>query len=223
MINRQVDGLIIASTQKNQKEILNLKKSNIPFVLIDRHYPEIKTNYVIVDNYQGMRNATEHLIKLGRKRIAFVTLKAKLTALTERHKGYKEALEMYNIPINNTSFVELSSEGYPNEMGDAIRFLISKVGIDAIIFSTNILAVAGIRELNQLGVSIPEKVATLSFDEMGAFDIIAPPITAIRQPVKDIGLQSTKILLDTIKGKDSNILKKQVLNTELVVRKSCGS
>ena len=74
MLNRQVEGLIIASTQQNQKEIRSLKNGNFPFVLFDRHYPESETDYVVVDNFGGSRIATEHLLNLGRRKIGFVTL-----------------------------------------------------------------------------------------------------------------------------------------------------
>ena len=72
MLNKQVDGLIIASTQKNQEEIKRLSEMQFPFVLIDRYYPNMDTNYVIVDNHDGIKNVTQHLINLGNKRIGFV-------------------------------------------------------------------------------------------------------------------------------------------------------
>lgn len=223
MLNRQVDGLIIASTQKNQKEIDFLKKENFPFVLFDRHYPDNDTDYVIVDNYFGTKTATEHLIKLGRKRIGIITLKPGLEALAQRYLGYQKSLENAGLPFTKKLVKEIEREEYIEDMKKAINELVmAENPVDAIVFTTHYLASQGLRVLKGVKVNIPKDVAIVSFDELSAFDLVDPPITSVIQPVKEIGRAVVEILLTKINGESENVSKFCVLQTKLEIRGSCG-
>lgn len=223
MLNRQVDGLIIASTQKNEKEILKLRESNFPFVLIDRHYPDIDTNYVIVDNLEGTKAMTEHLLNNGRSRIGFVTIESSLYALHQRRIGYEQALIENKYKIEPEHHKQLDAFNYQNEMSSAIKDLVGGTKkVDAIVFSTHYLAASGLRELKALNIGVPSEVAIISFDELGAFDLVDPPITASKQPVDIIGNQAVEILINEMERKNTKIEKQMVLHTELLIRKSCG-
>ena len=221
MVNRQVEGLIIGSTQKNQKEIQSLKSTEFPFVLIDRHYPDFDTDSVIIDNFEGARTATEHLIKLGRKRIGFITLKPKLEAMRQRLLGYEHAVASTGLE----KFVkELDPHKYKTEMETALKDLWKfPNSVDAIVFSTHYLTALGLRELKRLGVKIPREVAIVSFDQLDAFDLVEPPITSIVQPVEDIGNLAAQVLISKIKGEPIPNNVSRVLSTRLAIRKSCGT
>jgi len=224
MLNRQVEGLIIASTQKNQQDIKELKKDNFPFVLVDRHYPECESDYVVVDNFKGSRVATEHLLNLKRKKIGFVTLKPGLEVMNQRLLGYRHALQKLNIEPSDTLVKELDTENYKEEMPQAIKELLSfPNAVDSIVFSTHFLTASGLRELRRFSIRVPQEVAIISFDQMSAFDLVEPPITAVIQPVLDIGDIALDILMKKINAKDSIAYSKRVLDTELVIRKSCGT
>ncbi|MGB3152002.1 MAG: LacI family DNA-binding transcriptional regulator, partial [Maribacter sp.] len=150
MLNRQVDGLIIASTQQNKKEIKFLKNSNFPFVLIDRHYPGIDADHVVVDNFGGSKLATEHLLSLGRRRTGFVSLRTGLEAMRQRLLGYQNALDEFHIELTKEFVKELSFENYEQEMGKAIQELLKfPNSVDSIVFSTHYLTALGLRELKK--------------------------------------------------------------------------
>lgn len=222
MLNRQVDGLIIASTQQNEKEIELLKKNNFPFVLIDRHYPNSETNYVIVDNYNAVKNATQHLLRLGRKKVAFVTLKLDLEAIKQRLLGYKAAINEFTKTDGHIIYKELDPEKYKDDMSKTITDLITINQVDGIIFSTHYLTAMGIRELKSMEVKIPEEIAIISFDEMKAFDLVEPPVTCITQPREDLGYLAVDILLNEINKNKNEQKKNIVLQTKFKIRKSCG-
>jgi len=97
MVNRKVDGLIISPPSESEIIINNLLQQHIPFVLLDRYFPAIKTNYVALDNYDASFNAVNHLIDAGRKRIGMITYDSDLFHLQERKRGYIAALEKSNI------------------------------------------------------------------------------------------------------------------------------
>jgi LacI family transcriptional regulator len=224
MVNKQVDGLIIASTQKNQEDILKLQKSNFPFVLIDRHYPDIKTNYVIVDNLGGVKNMTKHLLNNGRRKIGFISIESQLDAMLQRRLGYEMALTQEGFEMDSTIIMELDPFNYQVEMKAAIREMEGKPhGVDAIVFTTHYLAASGLRELKLLNIKVPGEVAIISFDELGAFDLVEPPITASKQPVDVIGNLAVEILVNDIEKKNIKIENERVLQTNLLIRKSCGA
>jgi len=202
---------------------LKLKEANFPFVLIDRYYPDIKTNYVIVDNLGGTKNMTSHLLKNGKKRIGFISIKSQLDALLQRRLGYELALTENGFEIENNYINELDPFNYQDEMKGAIKDMVQKEnGIDAIVFTTHYLAASGLRELKLLNIEVPSEVAIISFDELGAFDLVDPPITASKQPVDAMGNEAVEILVNEIHKKNSKIENERVLQTKLLIRKSCG-
>ncbi|WP_228237844.1 LacI family DNA-binding transcriptional regulator [Allomuricauda sp. M10] len=226
MLNRQVDGLIISSTQKNEEDILRLQESDFPFVLIDRHYPNLDTNYVIVDNFGGIYHATKHLLGLGRKKIGFVTIKSELDAMQQRLLGYIKALDDHGVEQDNRFVSELDQKTYVSDMAEMIKAVTTpEKRVDALLFSTHYLAREGLRALNDMDIRIPDEVAIASFSEMSAFDLVNPPITAVIQPVQKIGDLAVDILVDEMKG--DNMIKTKdkriVLDTNFKIRKSCGA
>ena len=224
MLNRQVDGLIIASTQKNQPDIEELNRTNFPFVLIDRYYPEIKSNYVIVDNFRGAQNITQHLLQHGRKRIGFISIKSELDALHQRRLGYETAIVEAGLENRPDRRKALDRSDYEAQMKEAIsEMLEGPEPVDAIVFATHFLAASGLRALKTMQVQLPEEVALISFDELGAFDLVEPPITANKQPVDEIGRLAVEILVEAISRPGTKKIRQQILPTDLLVRKSCGS
>ncbi|NJX14419.1 LacI family DNA-binding transcriptional regulator [Tamlana crocina] len=223
MLNRQVDGLIIASTQQNQKEIDFLKKEKFPFVLFDRYYPDKDTDYVVVDNYLGTKKITKHLLGLGRKKIGLITLKPGLEPIAQRLQGYKDALIDFDIKPEESHIVEIERESYFKEIENAIINLVSgEKTMDAIVFSTHYLASQGLRVLKKLSISVPKDVAIVSFDELSAFDIVDPPITSVIQPTNEIGSTAVNILLNKMNGAIHGKTETKVLETKLEIRASCG-
>lgn len=223
MLNRQMDGLIIASTQKNKADIEALSREHFPFVLIDRHYPELSTNYVIVDNLRGGEQMTRHLLQQGRRRIGLVSIESELEALEQRHKGHEKAIRDSGLEYRPEIVKLLNPAGYKTEMEAALsQMLEGPHAVDGLVFTTHYLAAAGLRVLKGLKVKVPEEVALISFDELGAFDLVEPPITANQQPVENIGRFAVEILVHEIEKQKTAMEKQRVLPTQLLIRKSCG-
>src|SRR5690606_20625943 len=100
LINRQVDGFIIAPVEHSEKQIEYIKSLNIPFVLIDRYFPDIETNYVVIDNYKATYNATQHLLDNGYRRIGLAVYENELKHMLDRINGYKGALQDYGLALD---------------------------------------------------------------------------------------------------------------------------
>jgi LacI family transcriptional regulator len=223
MLDRQVDGLIIATCQKNSEDILSLKKRNIPFVLIDRYYPEIETNIVSMDNEEGISLLVEQLIQLGRKRIGFVSLDSKIEPLRERLDSYVQTMKKHGLPVEEGFIQELDLDNMEAGMHNVIKELVQfPKSADAIVFATHFLAAEGLRELKKMNIRVPADVAMVSFGQMNSFDLTDPPITSNILPADEIGDQAVDILLKCLNEKKMEC-EKIIIKTKLVVRKSCGT
>lgn len=213
-INRQVDGLIVALPEHCEDQVLYLKESGIPFVLIDRYYPSIPSNFVAIDNYDAARKAIIHLQSYRHKRIGVISYQTSLFHLNERVRGavdlLKEQAMVGEVRIDHTD----------EDVANAIKgFLADENPVDAIFATTNLLTICGLKYINGLGLKIPDQLAVVGFDETDAFDLFYAPVTYVKQPMAELGLKSVRILLDAIEKKGSSI-ESAIFETELVVRKS---
>ncbi|WP_375444954.1 LacI family DNA-binding transcriptional regulator [uncultured Fibrella sp.] len=218
LLNRQVDGLIIAAPEGSEAQLITLQQ-RIPFVLIDRYFPELKTNYVALDNYKSIYTGVQHLLDSGYRRIGLISFDTDLFHINERVKGYRAALTENQIPFANTWLKTLGQVTYKAEMAQAIQELrAGKQPVDAILFASNALALHGLKQLNALSVRVPDDVAVLSFDEAEAYDLFYTPISCIRQPLLDMGQMATKLLIEIIQK--NNRITQVNLEAELLIRPS---
>ena len=225
LLDRGVDGLIISTSFKGRDEIRQLRNTNIPFVLIDRYIPGVKTNYVLVDNYQGAFEMTEHLLSLNLTKIALLSVSpTHLTTMKQRIEGYKDALRKNGFPVNNRLIKDVPHDMVHEKTETILKHLILNENIQSIFFLNNKLATAGMELINKLNIRVPQDISIVSFDDIELFKFSYPTITAIAQPKEEIGKVAFEILIDQINQKDKQTNKKQViLPVKLVIRNSCGS
>ncbi len=219
----QVDGFIIAPPAGSENQILSLKRNKIPFVLIDRNFPDIDTNYIVVDNIQAAFEATDHLVKQGYSKIACVTLNVHLNNMNQRVLGYKQALIENNIPVDEELIKMMPFTHEKDDIAEAVKQLEpgNKSKVEAIFFATSKLGIMGLETLHSLGLHIPGDIAVVSFDDPDAYKISQPPVSAIAQPLQEIGRESVKVLLDMIHDRNAET-KKIVLKAKFIPRKSSG-
>lgn len=206
---KQVDGLIIAATKHTKDEVENLTRESYPFVLIDRFYPELTTNYVIVDNKNGIQSITEKLIGKGRKRIVFVTTDTHLVVMQRRFEGYKEALQKASIPLDPEIVIEVIRSDYEKDIIRKLDDLFRKTpDIDAFVFSTHYLALEALRYFYKHQMDITDKIALACFHRSPSLSILAPQMIIVDQPVASIGKQAVDILIRSIKDKQAPVIQK---------------
>ncbi|MBF9255722.1 substrate-binding domain-containing protein [Pontibacter sp. 172403-2] len=222
LLNRQVDGLIIVPSEASEEQILYLKDQKVPFVLIDRYFPEISSSFVAINNYKAAYDAVMHLAKAGRKRIGMLAYKTSLFHMQERKRGYQEALRDSGLSPDENWLKEVRHGDIKNEVKTAVEeMLASDDAIDALFFATNTLAINGLKYIDSLKLKVPDDLAIVSFDEGEAFDFYYCPLTFVRQPVVELGNKSVQLLLAQMSGSDGGISQVH-LDPELVIRKSSG-
>ncbi|MCD8263605.1 MAG: LacI family transcriptional regulator [Tannerellaceae bacterium] len=215
--SKGVDGLIIAPTKHSRKELELLMEEKIPFVLIDRFFPELNTNYVIVDNKEGSYQLVRSLIGQGKKKIAFITTDTHLLVMNLRHDGYKAALVDAGLPYDPALYREVKRDAYEEDLITIFDRLFEEVpDLDGFYFTTHYLGMEALRYFYKNKIDIQHKISLACFHTMPSFEILAPNMNIAHQPIKEIGRQAVHILLrelekpDTVTGKTQVVLSTQL-------------
>ena len=213
---RQVDALLVATTQQNLELLEKVNASGTPVVLFDRHYPDSQLPYIIVDNYTGITKLVNHLYRNGHKAIGYIGLDLDLHAIHERQRGYVENyIDRFNMQNNYMRIIEY--DNYAEACHQAVTELLTS-GVKAIIFETHYLTLHGIKQLVESGVKYPDTVSVASFGDHEVFSIFSPNITAIDQPVERIAKECLKVVFAKMTKSESVTQIK--LEPELIIRNS---
>jgi LacI family transcriptional regulator len=218
-LNRQVDGLIISPPADSEEQILLLQKQHVPFILLDRYFPSIKTNYIALNNYAAAKTAVTELIRNGCKKIGIISYNTPLFHLQERRRGYLSALKGNGLPSKKSWIKEVDISNKKEEIEKAMEDLLHKgETIDGVLFGSNIIAGHALRYINSLSIKVPDDLAIVSFDETEALDLFYAPLTYIKQPLQEMGQLATRILLECIEN--NNKLTQVDMEAKLIVRAS---
>lgn len=221
-----VDGVLFCMSRDSDKEkakesIELLKRLKIPFVMIDRYLEEADCSSVIVNHMQGGYAAAKHLLGLGHRRIGCVTGPLALQDSKERYMGYQKALKEYGLVCEP----EWIFEGdYDWESGMRAAEYFSGEGLDvSAIFAFNDMSAYGVYNgLKKKGYSVPGDISLIGYDDIFFSEILDVPLTTVRQPVYDMGVEGVKLLLEEV---DSGVHTKKCITfqPELVIRESAAS
>ena len=220
LLEKQMDGLIIAPTPGMLSEIEHLGKEKKPLVLIDRYFPHVPGSYVTIDNFKGAFDSVTHLVKQGYRSIALITNETTQLQLRDRLEGYTAALHKHKLPLQ-PELIKQISFGYTEQkiIKEIQVFLKAHPAIDAILFTSNNIGIPGLESLRNLDKQVPADIGIVCFDDNDLFRLASPGITVVSQPIKAIGKNALDILLDQIDEKQTGS-RHVVLMPNLIVRDS---
>jgi LacI family transcriptional regulator len=216
---RHVDAYIIAAPEGIEGELQAIIDLGKPVLLFDRYLKDLKTDTILVDNYQSTAKAVEELIKSGFKNIAFITLDSLQSQMNDRLLGYEETLKKHKLP---QYLKEISYDFPPEKVTAHIEAFLQRRGeVDAVVFATNYLCVYGLKAIEKLGLTIPKDLGVVVFDDQDLFELYKPQITAIAQPIEEIANQIISVLLNKLNNPvKTKKIQTIVLNAEMIIRGS---
>jgi GntR family transcriptional regulator of arabinose operon len=227
MLADRVAGLVIfpVSNMSYDSSIWQLKAEGVPFVLIDRYFPELDCDRVTADNFGGAYRATEHLIILGHTQIAFLydsLADLRTTSVSDRYAGYRQALSDYHIPFDQKLTLRIDKPKHEG-LSDPFFELLQKPNRPNAIFAVNdFLALRTLQAARRCDITVPNELALIGFDDVTLSAHISPALTTVGQPRVEIGFSTGNLLLNRIEGYDGPY-SHTVLPTNLIVRESCGA
>jgi len=219
ILNKSVDGIIIAG-KISHNLIERMSAYNLPTVFVDYIPPTNSYPLVLIDNIQGALLATNHLINLGHTNIAFIGGDIEHPSLSHRLYGYKQALENAHIPVKNNLII--TDDKYPdrqNGFNSAKKLFSKNKNVTAVFAGNDAMAIGVLHYLKDNGYKVPQDVSLIGFDDVEADLMLSPPLTTIRVPKIELGVEALKLLVNTLKNKKS-LSKKILVPVELIVRES---
>jgi LacI family transcriptional regulator len=218
---RHTDGLILSGPRSDDTELLHLYKDGFPLVL-QGQFPGTDVPSVDVDNVRGATMAVHHLLKLGHLRVGTVT-NAPLTYISSRQRleGYRQALEQAGL-VYDRDLVRYGN--FDEESGYAAveALLALDEPPTAIFIASDMVAMGALRALHDNGLQVPEEIAVVGFDDITVARFITPALTTFHVPTFGLGWSAAELLIRVIEQDQPGQIHVR-LDTELVIRESCGA
>lgn len=216
---QRTDGVILVGPELKASFIIQLSNSGIPIILIDNLLNETQTDAILCDNVSGSYSITRHLIAAHDKRnLAFFSGPADWLSSRERRQGYEKALAEIGQPPCVVYIEDTTMHFGYKAMREALGRFPDLEGVVAVNDAT---AFGAIRACKESGVRVPEDMAVVGFDNVGWAPLHDPPLTTVRIPWREIGVQAARRLIDRIERGASASFHLRI-GTELKVRQSCG-
>jgi DNA-binding LacI/PurR family transcriptional regulator len=215
--SKQVDGVVIQPTQDPRPLIKPLLEAHIPVVLIEHDVPN--AHCITLSDVEGGRLATEHLLKLGHKRIAIIREKPLGSLSYQRFEGYQHALLKYKAPFDPNLVVAIDSINHEAGCAAMQQLLALKNPPTAVFTHNDVLALGAMHAIKEAGLNIPEDISVVGYDDIRSAAYFSPPLTTVRLAKHELGREAGRIVLEHIKSSTSSF-QKVVLPVELVVRAS---
>ena len=212
------DGLILVKAKMNDPNLPSLAESGFPFVLVNYRKYDDRYNFVDSENVKGAELAMQHLYEKGHRKIAFVEGTMEETNARDRLKGYKNSIKKFGLAFNEEYIIcgEFDKE-VAHQRAELLLNL--KDRPTAIFCSDDYMALGVIERIKDYGLSVPEDIAVVGFDNIEISELTIPSLTTVKQPIYEIGMSASSVLLDLI-GKKRKPPIRKILKTELIIRES---
>lgn len=233
LVDHNVDGIIVAtrSNREGDERLTEIADGGVPLVVVGRDFHHDSVDSISADNFSGGFEATQHLVDLGHKRIGFIGASFENRGRLKRLQGYIAALTKHQIPVDERLITgkkgtPSDAPGYSTEaIGyEGMKRLLSLPKPPTAVFARNdFTAVGAMSAAKEAGLSIPQNVAIVGFDDTPLAIHTMPRLTTVRQPMKLQGQLAAEMLLCRITGEGDTNNKEQVLDCELIIRESTVS
>ena len=224
LIEKMVDGIIFISSGDSAHNIKKLQSNNIPVVFADRDVQDQPVDTVMVNNQQGGKLATEHLIQLGHRRIACISGPVGIRVSIQRMHAFHNTMKEHGMSVP----VAYCTEGdFGFESGErCMRQMLARGARPTAVFVGNdMMAFGAIRAIEDAGMHVPDDISIIGFDDIPLAKTYSPPLTTIAQPIKKLAKSSVDLLVKRINKKNVHNMpedyQRVVLDVKLVERKSC--
>lgn len=222
LLYTQVDGIIASMANETVKldYYEKIKSKGIPLILFDRGENDLNVDYVGIDDYLSSQMAIEHLVSQGCKRIAHIAGFSHTRIYKNRIRGYRDALETFGLPIENSLIVESNLR---IEDGRKImkQLLELKERPDAIYAAGDYAALGALQVMQENNIDVPNDIALVGFSNEPFTSLVTPSISSIEQHSEQIGQIAAETLLKRIDTQNKNVsLNKLILQPELIIRAS---
>lgn len=222
LLEKRVDGLIIAPAGGNHGYFRELVENRLPIVFVDRYLPEVEADAVVIDNLDASKRLVSHLIALGHREIAILRATLNATSIDDRVEGYRLALHEAGIPLDPNLIVRSHSDiahAYKISLG----ILHARNRPKAVFTTNNFMTLGLMRAVTETGLRCPEDVAIAGVDDFPWAAAFRPRLTVAAQPSYAIGQEAVALLFDRMAKADVGQALRRVVKATIHIRESCGA
>jgi DNA-binding LacI/PurR family transcriptional regulator len=215
---KHVDGIILSGPRQDDLDIVRIQQDGFPVILMGQ-LPGYDIPFVDIDAVNGARTAVNYLIELGHTDIGMITnAPLEYTSAQQRHEGYRQALTEAGIESQDSRLCQ--GNFTPASGSEAMKKLLSSSPRPSAVFvASDVVAMGAMQAVKRAGLSIPEDISVVGFDDVPLAEYYDPPLTTIRLPAYELGWVASQELTRLVQGDvlETNAI---LLETELVVRES---
>lgn len=216
----QIAGVLLLATEMNESDLELFRKLSVPIILLDSYFNNADFDHVLINNCKGAYQAVNYLIKNGHIEIGCLGSSKPIKNFNYRYEGFRDALTEANLEVHKEYelVLEPTLEGAYRDMKELLKSKDLKLPTAFFAFN-DILALGAIKAMKEKGISVPEQVSIVGFDDMPFCEISMPRLTTIRVHTQYIGKTAVRRLIQQISEEDELKLKIEI-NTELIERES---
>ncbi|MEZ4731029.1 MAG: LacI family DNA-binding transcriptional regulator [Caldilineaceae bacterium] len=214
---KQVDGVVITPHSEPLTLIQPLVQARIPVIVLEHDLPGIYC--IAIDELQGGRIATQHLIDLGHHRIALLRRTPTSALSTQRFVGYQQALAAAGLPFDPQLVSECAS-GQAAGAQAMQQFLMLSDPPTAVFTHNDVLAMGALHAIHRAGLTVPDDISVVGYDDITSAAYLVPPLTTVRSPKAEMGVLAGQTILQLVRRTGEEPPLTRVLPVELVVRAS---
>jgi LacI family transcriptional regulator len=215
---RGMDGFLVATARWEDSILDDLADFEIPTVLVNRYNASRRLPYVGGDERTGLQLAVDHLVQLGHRRISYLAGPQDTSTGRERAGAFLQAVRTHGLPTGRGQVMHCFA--YTEAAGIAATRQLLESGKDftAIIAGNDLIALGLLSVLAEAGISCPQQVSVIGFNDLPMVDKLTPPLTTVRLPLADIGALAARALLAEIEGTARTSAAQSLLRVELAIR-----
>jgi len=221
LVEQHVDGILVIrdSIEIEDDPLFELVSVGVPFVTTGYHLPHPELEIVDIDNIDGGYQATEHLLKHGHKHIAMITGPCNNKSAKDRSTGYYKALSDHQLCCDPVLVTEGDWKPHSGYLG--MQDLLKRDHpFTSVFVQSDEMSIGVYRAIREAGLRIPQDISVIGYDDLLVADYLDPPLTSMQQPIRQIGVLATQLLIKKIlrqaSGQRIHLLKVKLVERESV-------
>jgi LacI family transcriptional regulator len=218
---RRVDGFIVATARRDHPLLEAMALEGVAIVLVNRTTDRHDISAVLGNEAAGIAAAVDHLVELGHTSITHLAGPHQLSTGTTRADAFRAAMRAQGLRTRRADIVECDGYTVPAGLAAAHRLVAGNRSFTAIVAANDMIAVGALQALHSDGLRCPDDISIVGFNDMPFVDQLSPPLTSIRLPQYEVGVQAAQLLLDRLANPGTGA-KSVVLPVSLVARGSTG-
>lgn len=222
MMARQVDGLIVGTATRHDPVVKDWVQRGAPLVMINRTDQTGEAPSIVVDDLLGVGLVVDHLVELGHNAIGHIAGPQQLSTGGARSQGFRKAMARHGLRAHAGAITV--AEDFTREAGRrACHSLLNQSPkITAIAAANDLLALGCYEALQERNLSCPKDLSITGYNDSAFVDLLRPPLTTVRIPQREIGIQAARLLVEKIEGRQA-FVRDVVLRPQLVIRHSTAT